>query len=91
MESDLKVMFKGNQYLLIGGNIKRGGPIATKEQFDNFECSFAYLHPDGNISRFGAIIGTRNDLSVCVDAGQKNDVESPVNCSQHANVAMVHP
>ena len=60
----------GESYLLIG-DMETGGPISTLEQYENFECSYAYLKPDGNIIRFGQVIGTREDiveLTVQVDA-----------------------
>ena len=43
---------------------EHGGPIATEEQYENFQCSFAYLHSDGNISRFGETIGTEADIEL---------------------------
>ena len=59
----LEFLFGTEIYLLIG-DLKNGGAIATKEQYENFECSFAYLCPNGMIRRFGRTIGTRDDLKI---------------------------
>jgi hypothetical protein len=53
----------GEIYLLIG-DLDSGGPISTKEQYENFECSYAYLKSDGNIYRFGQVIGTKDDINI---------------------------
>jgi len=56
-----EILFHGKEYLLIG-DLKRGGPIATKEQYENGEISFAYLKPSGMIARFDKWIGKREDI-----------------------------
>jgi hypothetical protein len=53
----------GKEYLLIG-DLQEGGPIATRSAYENFECAFAHLMPDGRILRFGEQIGTREDIEV---------------------------
>jgi len=63
MSFERRIKLFGEDYILIG-NLKDGGPIATEEQYSNFECSFAHLKPDGNIWRFGRIIGTKDDIQV---------------------------
>ena len=55
----------GESYLLLG-DLKSGGPIATKEQYENFECSYAHLKPNGNIYRFNKIIGTKDDIKLSI-------------------------
>ena len=60
------IFFQGSQYLLIGSK-RFGGAIATKDQYENLETSYAHLHRDGNISRFGAIIGNVKDIKFSVD------------------------
>jgi len=40
------------------------GPIATKEQYENCECSFAHLTRDGRVMRFCKQIGTIDDLFI---------------------------
>lgn len=43
---------------------KMEGPIATKEQYENCQCSFAHLQFDGKIMRFHEEIGTIGDLFI---------------------------
>ena len=63
MSFEQQIELFGNQYLLIG-TLENGGPIATKEQCENFECSFAYLKPNGDIMRYHVKIGTRKDIKM---------------------------
>jgi len=56
-----RVRFQGREYLLIG-DLTSGGAIATQEQFDNFENSYAHLGEDGVVRRYGAVIGRRADV-----------------------------
>jgi len=56
-----KIKFKGKEYLLVSGSVKNSA-IATKEQFENFECSYAHLYEDGKIRRFGGVIGNIDDI-----------------------------
>jgi hypothetical protein len=63
MDEPMKIKFQGREFLLIG-NLEEGGAIATQEQFDNFEVSYAHLLPNGTIARFGNKIGTREDIEV---------------------------
>lgn len=63
MSFEKQIKLFGNQYLLIG-DLVNGGPIATREQYENFECSFAHLQPNGDILRFREKIGTRKDIEV---------------------------
>ena len=60
--SEKVIRFQGNEYLLIG-DMAHGGSIATKEQFENGECSYAYLKPDGTVMRFGDSIGHRDEIT----------------------------
>lgn len=57
------IRFQGAEYLLIG-DLERGGPIATKEQYENGECSFALLKSDGSVWRFRDTIGHRDEIEV---------------------------
>ena len=61
MENNIR--FQGQEYLLIG-DMENGGPIATKEQFENFECSYAYLMPSGVVMRFRDSIGHRDEIEI---------------------------
>ena len=65
MEKIIKL--NGKEYLLVGGDLERGGAIATREQFENFECSYAHLMESGEIKRFGEVIGHRSDIEVVGD------------------------
>lgn len=55
-----KVKFKGKEYFLIG----KEAPIAlaTKNQYENGKVSFAALNSDGDIKRYGNVIGKKEDL-----------------------------
>ena len=59
-----KIRFKGKEYLLIHreGFGMNEGAIATPKQFATFSISFAHLHENGVISRFGEQIGTIEDI-----------------------------
>jgi len=63
MAFEKQIELFGQRYLLIG-NLEEGGTIATREQYEEFECSFAYLQPNGDIMRFNEKIGTRKDIKV---------------------------
>lgn len=77
-----KVWFKGEEYFLIGKGDNVA--IATKEQYENGLCSFAHLKPNGNIYRFGEIIGTKKDLDF------KSDEDLKVNDDAFMNIGL-HP
>jgi hypothetical protein len=68
-----KVEFQGTQYWLMNEPDTDFGALAPLEHCDDsgelllkhcFSVSFAHLWPDGHISRFGRMIGTREDLKV---------------------------
>lgn len=54
------IRFQGEDYLLIGS--KTSGAIATREQYENFQEGFAHLMKNGDVMRYGAKIGTRDDI-----------------------------
>lgn len=56
-----KIKLFGKNYLLIG-DVKEGGAIATKKQFENFEPSYAHLCPNGDIKKYGVVIGSVEDI-----------------------------
>lgn len=62
--TETKIVFKNKHYFLIDGDLEKGGAIATKEQYENGECSYAHLYPDGNIRRFNEIIGTKDEITI---------------------------
>ena len=57
------IKFKGKRYYLIG-DLESGGAIATKDQYENGECSYAHLYENGDIMRFREKIGERKDIEV---------------------------
>ncbi len=61
--TEKKIRFKGKAYVLVG-NMKFGGAIATKKQYEAGECPYAHLCPDGFIRRFNEIIGTRDEITI---------------------------
>lgn len=78
MAFETQIRLFGNEYLLIG-DIESGGPIATKEAYENFECPYAHLAPDGKIMRFHEQIGTREDIEILktkVEVSQNPPIEN---------------
>ncbi len=55
-----KIKWNGIDYLLVGG--ERDGAIATREQYENFDCSTAHLNQDGTISHFGNTVGSIEEI-----------------------------
>ncbi len=60
----LEIRFQGKKYVFTGKTLKRGGAIAKLEDYENGHCSFAHLFPNGDIQRFGNIIGKRKDIKI---------------------------
>lgn len=58
----IKVKFQSNEYYLITGLVD--SPIATKEAYENGTASYAHLFPNGQIKRFGEVIGNKKDLEI---------------------------
>jgi len=54
------IKFQGREFLLIGS--RRCGSITTREQFDAFEDSYAYLQQDGRIMRHREQIGRIEEI-----------------------------
>jgi hypothetical protein len=61
--SEKVIRFQGREYLLVG-DLERGGPIATRQQYESFECSYAQLKRDGSVWRFGDTIGHRDEIEI---------------------------
>ena len=61
-----RILFKGKPYLLVG-TLTDGGAIATEAQFREGEVSYAHLYATGDVIRFGARIGSRDDIDVLGD------------------------
>ena len=73
MSMEMRIRFQGKEYLLIG-SLRDGGPIATKEQYENFEMSYAHLRPDGVVMRFRDSIGHRDEIEVLGEVEAKPDI-----------------
>ena len=58
------IYFKGKKFYCIGWKDRSGLPLCTREQYENFEISFAHINPDGSIEQFKIHIGDVSDLSV---------------------------
>jgi len=56
-----KIRWHGEDLLLIG-RANTDGAIATRDQFENFECSTAHLMKDGRIRRFGLVVGQIGEI-----------------------------
>lgn len=57
-----KIRFQNTDMLLIGG------AIAFQEDYEDFRESYAHLAEDGNIYRYGEIIGTKEDIKLLEDS-----------------------
>lgn len=62
MSAEPNIRLHGRRYLFIGNDERTDGGIATRRQYDNFVPGYAHLYPDGNIRRYGVVIGTRDDI-----------------------------
>lgn len=67
-----QVKFHGNIYLFGGNSLKESGFIATKEQYENFEASYAHYFPGVGILRYGEKIGECSELSLVNDLPSGN-------------------
>ncbi len=61
-----KIRFKGQEYLLVEG------AIATPEQYENFLPSYAHLFENGEILRYGKLIGNKSDIEYL------EEIEDPI-------------
>ena len=59
-ETVQEIRFNGMDFII--PNTDKHGPIATKKQYKNGECSYAHLHVDGRIFQLGRQIGTSEDI-----------------------------
>lgn len=57
------IKFQGNEYIL-AGSLESGGPIATRHQYQNGQCSYAHLKSNGDIMRFNKVIGHRDEIEI---------------------------
>ena len=56
-----KLRFRGEEFLLIGSR-EHGGAIATDAEYENFEVSSFHLCRNGDIMRFGHIVGHAREI-----------------------------
>ena len=63
VSGETQITFQGTDYFLIG-DIETGGAIATKEQYEKGQVSFAHLYPNGDVKRHGKVIGNKNDITI---------------------------
>ena len=57
----IDIIFKEDKFILVG-NLEDGGAIAKREDYENFEMSYAHLFQNGEVKRFGVVIGSRADI-----------------------------
>ncbi len=72
-----RITFKGKPFLLIPVYAEMGAAIATPEQYEAFEESYAHLYPDGRVLRHQVEIGTIADIEI-VGPVEENVVRPPV-------------
>ena len=65
------ILFKSQEYLFGGDSLNESGFIATKEQFDNFQESFAHYFPEVGVLRYGQKIGEAKDIVFKIKASAK--------------------
>jgi hypothetical protein len=58
----LRIRFQGREFVLTSNMMS--GPIATPEAYADGEASYAHLFKNGEIKRFGELIGTKDDIEV---------------------------
>jgi hypothetical protein len=59
---NIKIRFKGEDYIFTGDTLEGEGAITTPEAYSNFEDSYAHLYSNGEIKRYGEVIGHREDI-----------------------------
>ena len=68
-------MFKGNPYIIIDFDGKEGA-ITTPELYKNFDTSYAHLFSNGNVCRYGQVIGTIDDDIIFIGEEDKSEIEN---------------
>jgi hypothetical protein len=62
------VRFKGVEYLFGGESLDQDGFVATREQYESGEASFAHWFLDRGLMQHGKKIGSREDLELIGEA-----------------------
>ena len=60
----LKIRFQDREYEFIGDSLNDGGSIAAPGDYERGRCGFAQLQTNGDILRYGKVIGTINDIKI---------------------------
>lgn len=61
-----KIRFQGEEYLFIGG--ENYAALTTAERYSNGVSSYAHLFPNGQIKRYGEVIGTKEEIEFLGEA-----------------------
>ena len=64
-----KIKFQGREYLMVGD------AITTEERFKSATMSYAHLFKNGDIKRYGKIIGKKDDIEF---TGVKLNIEMSI-------------
>jgi hypothetical protein len=73
------IQFQGSEYVFTGESLSDEGPIATREQYENGLCSYAYLQPDGRILRYNNLIGHRSEITIIGECNLEMKPEALLN------------
>ena len=57
-----RISFQGKEWVLVGTS-EHGGAIATKQAFEHGDESYAHLYSNGEIRRYGEVIGSHADIT----------------------------
>lgn len=71
-----KIKFQDKDFILASPT-KEAGPIVTEEDFKKFRVSYADMKSNGDINRFGKIIGQRSDITFIEEIDIEFDTEDP--------------
>lgn len=58
------IKFEGQEYVFGGDSLNESGFIATKEQFENYQCPFAHYFPGRGVMQHGERIGGWRDIKI---------------------------
>lgn len=74
-----RIRFKGTEYLFKGDSLDESGFIATRNQYENAQTSFAHYYPGLGIMRFNEKIGSAEDIEIIGDANISMDPDAAEN------------
>jgi hypothetical protein len=61
---DGMVTLHGHELLIVKGRGDHDGALATQDQYENFQASFAHAFADGRVMRFGNKIAALDALTI---------------------------